>query len=750
MPWPVYPTGFFGVSGDSDSYKIKRSLRFNSSDLSYLSRTFGSPTTQNVFTFSAWCKRCDLGRQQIIFGTSAGGNLLQFESSDSIILTIAGVVELRTTAKYRDTSAWYHIVWSQNGSIHTVYVNGVTESTANAVSSTFNTSVLHLIGGTGSASHLSGYLTEIYFIDGSSLTPSSFAETDPITGRWKAKKYKGVSYGNNGFYLNFSDNSGTTSTTLGKDYSGNTNNWTPSGFSVDAGVNNDSLVDTPTNYGSNSEVGGDVRGNYATLNPLSGNSTPVDGNLRPNDDGTAISTIGMSSGKWYAEMTVVAVGTLSDFGVHTGSTFSSYVGSTATGYSYSSDGKKYNNGSGSSYGSTYTTGDVIGCAFNADSGELTFYKNGVSQGVAFTGLTSVPYFFGIYGRSSATANNVYVNFGQRPFSYTVPTGFKCLCTQVLPTPIIQKPGNYMDVVAYTGTGASNSISGFNFSPDFVWLKNRGTSTSHAIYDTSRGVQKQLSCDTTGDEVTSSTGLTSFNSNGFTIGTSSLVNTSGTQYVAWAWDESNISGLDIISYTGNGANRTINHNLGVAPKMIIIKARTTAGADQAWPVYHASLSNTEYLLLDSTNTKATGADYWNSTSPTSSVFSLGTNAAVNANNDTYIAYAFSEVDGFSKIGSYVGNGNSNGVFVWCGFRPKYFLFKRIASTYSFGIIDYARSPSNPATKSLSAANANSEATIGNIDFVSNGIKFRTISDPNASATYVFAAFAEYPFKYARAR
>ncbi|NBW19895.1 MAG: hypothetical protein EBR82_69180, partial [Caulobacteraceae bacterium] len=264
MPWPVYPTGFFGVSGDSDSYKIKRSLRFNSSDLSYLSRTFGSPTTQNVFTFSAWCKRCDLGRQQIIFGTSAGGNLLQFESSDSIILTISGVVELRTTAKYRDPSAWHHIVWSQNGSIHTVYVNGVTESTANAVSSTFNTSVLHLIGGTGSASHLSGYLTEIYFIDGSSLTPSSFAETDPITGRWKAKKYKGVSYGNNGFYLNFSDNSGTTSTTLGKDYSGNINNWTPSGFSVDAGVNNDSLVDTPTNYGSNSEVGGDVRGNYAT------------------------------------------------------------------------------------------------------------------------------------------------------------------------------------------------------------------------------------------------------------------------------------------------------------------------------------------------------------------------------------------------------------------------------------------------------------------------------------------------------
>ncbi|NBO27348.1 MAG: hypothetical protein EBU96_11300, partial [Actinobacteria bacterium] len=175
-----------------------------------------------------------------------------------------------------------------------------------------------------------------------------------------------------------------------------------------------------------------------------------------------------------------------------------------------------------------------------------------------------------------------------------------------------------------------------------------------------------------------------------------LNTSTSTYVAWCWDESAMDGVDIVSYTGNGANRTISHNLGVAPKMIIVKARTTAGADQGWPVYHASLANTEYLLLNSTAAKATGTDYWNSTSPTASVFSLGTNAAVNTNNDTYIAYAFSEVDGFSKFGRYTGNGSADGPFVWCGFRPRCVMIKDTISAYTWFIVDTARSATNVAS------------------------------------------------------
>ena len=313
----------------------------------------------------------------------------------------------------------------------------------------------------------------------------------------------------------------------------------------------------------------------------------------------------------------------------------------------------------------------------------------------------------------------------------------------------------MDVVAYTGTGASNSISSLGFSPDLVWIKNRGTTTSHAIYDTTRGSQNQLSSDTTGDAVTSSSGLTAFGANGFTIGTSSLVNTSGTQYVAWALDETPIAGMDIVSYTGNGANRTISHTLGVAPSMIIVKARTTAGADQGWPVWHSEIGNNTYLLLNSTASTALGTDYWNSTSPTSSVFSLGTNVAVNANNDTYISYCFSEVDGFSKFGFYTGNASADGPFVWCGFRPRFLMIKPI-NVIGWIVYDSERNSSNVATQYL-FLNANSAEAAGSgstdvHDFVSNGFKVRTsTSGQNASGVkFIFAAFAESPFKYARAR
>jgi hypothetical protein len=347
----------------------------------------------------------------------------------------------------------------------------------------------------------------------------------------------------------------------------------------------------------------------------------------------------------------------------------------------------------------------------------------------------------------------YANFGQRPFAYTAPTGFKALCTTNLPKPTIQKPSKYMDVVAYTGTGASNSISSLGFFPDLVWIKNRGGATSHAIYDTTRGTQSQLSSDTTGDQATSSSGLTAFGSNGFTISTSTLVNTTGTQYVAWNWDESTQAGLDIVSYTGNGANRTIAHTLGVAPKMLIVKARTTAGADQGWPVWHTSIANTTYLQLNSTSATAAGADYWNSTSPTSSVFSVGTNAAVNANNDTYIAYCFAEVEGFSKFGSYTGNGSADGPFVWCGFRPRYILIKLSGSAGGSWIVhDTSRNDLNLSGKRLLTNTADAEASDNGIDILSNGFKMRSAdgSTNTSGASHIFAAFAESPFKYARAR
>jgi len=654
-----------------------------------------------------------------------------------------------------------------------IYVNGteITSFSTNNISSVytqnydtaFNQVLQHSISSRlpySSDSYISGYLTEINFIDGQALTPSSFGETDTITGRWKAKAYSGT-YGTNGFYLNFADNSGTTSTTLGKDSSGSSNNWTPNNFSVTVGAGNDSLVDSPTNYGSDTGLGGEVRGNYPVFNSISKNSsvTISDGGLRAAFTNNRFQSVTIpipSTGKWYAEFTPLngsstySIG-LGDISQNADSAYSLLSSSPAI--SYINNGNKNINGSVTSGGATYTTNDIIGVAVNADLNSVSFYKNNSIQftvsGSSFS-TYSGRWVFG--GDASAFSEVLVFNGGQRPFAYTAPTGFKALCTQNLPQPTIQKPSKYMDALTYTGTGASNSISSLGFSPDLVWIKNRGGATSHAIYDTTRGAQAQLSSNTQGSSITSSTGLTSFGANGFTIGTSSLVNTSGTQYVALAWDEAPIAGMDIVSYTGTGSATTWNHNLGVAPKMMIVKATSRSGDN--WDVYHSSIGATGRLFLELTNSVDTSSAPWNNTSPTSSVFTVGIGQNVNATGVSYIAYLFSEVGGFSKFGSYTGNGSADGPFVYCGFRPRFVLIKRTDSTSEWFIWDTARSTFNEMTTYLSARSSNAESTFSGvvIDCVSNGLKLRgSYAEQNASGgTYIFAAFAESPFKYARAR
>jgi hypothetical protein len=735
-----------------------------------LGRTFGTPTSQNIWTFSCWLKRSKIGIIGNLLSSDISNTQFYFNTDDTLIFFI-GANRFITSQVFRDVSSWMHLVLacstSESGSNKIrLYINGQevtsfsTDGRSGYIGSDINKASTGVaIGryGLGANNYFDGYIAETYFIDGQNLTPSSFGETDAITGRWKAKAYTGT-FGNNGFYLKFADNSGTTATTLGKDSSSNGNNWTPNNFSVTAGAGNDSLVDSPTNYGSDTGLGGEVRGNYATLNPLSlQGATLANGNLECSTGGVAPSGGAFgnfaipSTGKWYWEFTP-----------NDGNGFDSYSGISVAPASnspsvkvvyYGFNGDKEVDGVTTSYGSAYGQNDVIGVAVNSDAGSVTFYKNNVSQGAITYSLANKTIYPWFADGSSARNTSFVVNFGQRPFAYTAPSGFKALCTQNLPQPTIQKPSKYMDALAYTGTGASNSISSLGFSPDLVWIKNRGTTTSHAIYDTTRGAQSQLSSDTTGDQVTSSSGLTSFDANGFTIGTSTLVNTSGTQYVAWSWDESIQAGMDIVSYTGNGANRTISHNLGVAPKMIIVKARTTAGADQGWPVWHTSIANTTYLGLNSTSATATGADYWNSTSPTSSVFSVGTNAAVNANNDTYISYLFSEIEGYSKFGSYTGNGSSDGPFVWCGFRPRWVLIKT-TNQVDVGWIqhDSARNTSNLSASRLRPNTSDAQTSDNGIDILSSGFKMRSADgSTNASgSTFIFAAFAESPFKYARAR
>ena len=771
-------------TASTGGYKISRSVRLRSSASAYFSRTPASAGNRRTWTFSAWVKKTqftgtaiqlfsaysDINNGVILFSTSAEGWGFQILSGGAS----AGI--LSTSASYRDPAAWYHVVISCDTTQATssermkLFVNGV-QVTA-FISATYptqnfdtqlNNTVAHAIAARAvtPASYFDCYLTEANLIDGQALTPSSFGETNPVTGVWQPKKYAGT-YGTNGFYLNFSDNS--TAAALGTDFSGNSNTWTVNNISVTAGVTYDSMLDVPTPYAD----GGNGRGNYPTWNPLTAGGLVTFSQANLNSVSTSASapfniesTIKTpTTGKWYAEITMTKGASSPAVGI--GNNPSSSNSNTDQFTAYRVNATYITSGMGaSSTGTpaTFTTNDVIGIAYDAGAGTLVFYKNGTLQTGGFTGITAGNYSF-IVRKDSATGDGGYLNCGQRPFSYTPPTGFVALNTQNLPAPTISNGANYMAATTYTGTGSAltiaNTVGSASFQPDLVWVKGRSGATDHALYDAVRGVQLQLESNTTTDETTETTGLTAFGSTGFTVGALAQMNTSAATYVAWQWKEGATQGFDIVTYTGSGSARTISHNLGVVPNMIIVKARTTASTDQGWPVYHSANTaapETDYLLLNSTAATADLDTVWNDTAPTSSVFSVGTNANVNANNDTYVAYCFAAVAGYSAFGSYVGNGSTDGPFVFLGFRPRWVMIKRTNDVADWVVVDSARNTYNVAANQLAPNLSAAETTTAGLylDLLSNGFKLRgTGGGTNVSgSTYIYACFAENPFKLALA-
>ena len=621
--------------------------------------------------------------------------------------------------------------------------------------------------------------TNIRFYQNGNLTATVAVSTGPgTTGPWSFGASQ-AQRNNNGYIdeirvsnvvrwtSNFVPSQSAYSTeTIGKDSSGNGNNWTPTNISVTAGVTNDSLVDTPTNYGTDTGAGGEVRGNYATLNPLqpsvSSLITLSAGNLQYNFSGsssaTMIGTVALPIDQkiyFEASIDVDANNCLYIGAILAGTPPTQDLTSTGTDTYMArlTAGTKFVNASSSALGATPVVGDTVGFSWDGPNGNLNVYSNtGALIGALATGISPTKQMMVAVGSyvGSARTSQASFNFGQRPFKNTAPSGFKALCTQNLSNPAILKPSLYMDVNTRAGTGAAFSVTGKSFQPDLVWMKGRSGATSHALFDSVRGAQADLATDSTAAEVTDTQGLSAFNSDGFSGGTLAKINTSAATYVDWMWKKGATPGFDIVSYAGNGSNRTISHALGVAPKLVIVKNRTTAA--RSWAIWHTAFAGTDGILFD-TAAKFTDATVWNSTTPTSSVFSVGTHTFTNTNTDNYIAYCFAEVAGFSKFGSYTGNGSTDGPFVFCGFRPRWIMIKLISGVNQWFIFDTARDTYNPSNLLLQTNTSIAElgATLY-LDILSNGFKIRG-TDPGqntSSGTCIFAAFAESPFKTARAR
>jgi hypothetical protein len=327
---------------------------------------------------------------------------------------------------------------------------------------------------------------------------------------------------------------------------------------------------------------------------------------------------------------------------------------------------------------------------------------------------------------------------------------------------IVKPSDYFNTLTWTGDGnSSRNITGVGFQPDWVWGKCRNTTVSHALYDAVRGGSKLLNSNATSAEGTNAA-LSAFISDGFTVNSDSYLNGNSNTYVAWNWKANGqgssntdgsinttytsvntTAGFSISKYTGTGSNATVGHGLGVAPNMVLVKS-LSGGGD--WTSYHSVLGNTKYMRLNSTNAVGTQSSYWNDTSPTSTVFSLGSAGDTNTNGGTHVAYCFAEKKGYSKFGSYTGNGNADGTFVYTGFKPAFIFSKKTnASGTSWTIWDNKRSPFNPADKILHPNNTNADNTADDTDFLSNGFKLRATASGmnNNGDSYIYMAFAENP-------
>ena len=840
------------ISRDSaiGGMEIDRSLRVdqgtsNVSDGSFYYRTFADGN-KKTFTISVWFKKCytvgNIGDYSYTIISCGGGGSgsyagrFGFDSyqADQLKFVInnpapTNHARAQSNRRFRD-NAWYHAVLAYDSTQSTesdrmkMYINGELETLhsdsvypSQNYEGYFNNNVVHRVGATSSWStgadlgQFNGYLAEFHFVDGTAYDASYFGFTEQQTGVWRPKRVTGLTYGTNGFYLDFKDN--TSTTTIGYDKSGKANHFTPHDVQV-----SDSVPDSPTN-------------DFCMMSGLNKNSGLSHGNLqfyKWDDSSAALVTCQATmdipnTGKWvwehrwtgyqhtrYWAMTrrMRAQGAYLDssayvyYDMYDGKTVSGLNGSVVTTLT----------GGQASYGDNVTRFWMMACDMD-DMKARFYYNNTLISTIAIPELPDdgkgnyVWTWTSTNGGSGSTYDDRF-NFGQDStyfgaaslqnktdasglgqFYTTVPDGHKCLCTKNLPprTDVLVEPQKHFDTILYTPV-SGKTVDGLEFTPDLIWVKSRTQAYSHYWFDVVRGTgQKGLKSDVNEQEGSDSTSITSFNRGGFTIpGTSGINDTgSGTDgVVAWCWKaggssntfnvngtgyatasaagitDGNVAitgasvntknGFSIVTYTGSTASGalTVGHGLGKKPAMVIIKRRDSTGE---WIVGHQGLAtnafaNNKFLKLDSSSSVFTNSLVWG-VEPTTTVTQIVTNGAGGASNltssGTYVMYSWAEIPGYSKFGSYVGNGDSDGTFVNVGFKPAWVVVKKTNTANNFVMFDNKRSTTNVMDDYLAADDnaAESSTSSVNVDFLSNGFKFRSAYDIVNSGDYIYMAFAD---------
>ena len=810
------------ITSDSalGSAVIQRSLRFNHSDDAYFNRTNGTSTSQYKWTFSAWIKlsrgaeaTSDYG--ELISGHTGNGS----DDNFGAVYFYSGVLRFagwgtgwrHTSRVFRDSSACMHVmvaVDTTNGTASNrvkMYVNGVEETyfgtsnnpSQNATVGINQNSATIQVGRDNTNSsdrRFDGYMAEVNFIDGQQLDASYFGFTDPVTNIWMPRRYEGT-YGNNGFYLDFSDNSSTAA--LGIDKSPNGNDFTANNFSVSAGTDNDSLIDTPTN-------------NFPVLSNLYGpvNTTFGEANLlmRGGDNFAASTFLLPKSGKWYAEFVKYNNGAAQSISVTRANTaqtnYAGYLG-LADNVEYVSNGEVGNRTRGSSSppdAPTWTddAGVVVAVAVDMDNGAVYFAKNNTyinsgvpTSGSAKTGAIATDlltdnggdHVIAVHGYNANNSYGMYANFGQRPFTYTPPAGYKSLCTKNISpnVPSLVRPKRHFDTLLWTGTGSSNIVEGLEFSPDLAWVKVRNNTGDYLLIDQIRGGDQYVSSNNNDAEASLANRDATFYPNGIRWNGNSLsCNESGKTYVGWFWKAGGSSntfnvddvgyasasaagitdgsialtgasvnqeaGFSMVLYTGTGSLGTVGHGLNGTPEMIWTKSRSATGD---WGVLETAVNTTAenriHLNDNGGYISYQGYKLWGDTVPTSSVFTVREDTATNASGVTYVAYCWRSIPGYSKIGKYTGNGNTDGRFVYIGFRPAFVLLKRTSASAAWVVHDNKRAGYNGDNDYLHPDQnlAESDGSTGTIDFLSNGFKLRMTAGTHNDGTFVYMAFAEEP-------